>query len=90
MESSLAIKKKSLRPIHCPFDSVIVRKLPKNVQVRWTQFDTIEEYKTLVKAAKKMAGKNRTLAEWEMYIYWNAINGSQQGPIRAGLIDYNF
>jgi hypothetical protein len=71
-------KKASIKPIHCPFDSIIMRKLPKNVRVRWTQFDTIEEYKTLVKAANETAGKNRTIADREMEIYWNALNGDKR------------
>ena len=71
-------KRTSIKPIHCPFDSIIMRKLPKNVRVPWTQFDTIEEYKALVEAAKETAGKKRTIADWEMEIYWNAINGDKQ------------
>ncbi|MEP7377401.1 MAG: hypothetical protein ABI675_28620 [Chitinophagaceae bacterium] len=71
-------KTTSLKPIHCPFDSIIMKKLPKNVRVSWTQFDTIEEYKALVKAAKETGGKHRTIADWEMKIYWDAINSGKQ------------
>jgi hypothetical protein len=67
-------KKTPIKPIHCPFDSIIMRKLPKSVRVFWTQFDTIEEYKALANAAKETAGK-KAIADWEMEIYWNAING---------------
>ena len=70
-------KRTSLRPIHCPFDSIIMKKLPKNVRVLWTQFDTIEEYKVLVNAAKETAGK-KSIADWELEIYWDAINGNKQ------------
>lgn len=71
-------KQTSIKPIHCPFDSIIMRRLPKNVRIPWTQFDTIEEYKILVEAAKETAGTNRAIADWEMEIYWNAINGDKQ------------
>jgi hypothetical protein len=69
-------KRAFIKPIHCPFDSIIMKKLPKKVRVSWTQFDTIEEYEALVEAAKETAGENRTIADWEMEIYWNASNAA--------------
>jgi hypothetical protein len=56
-------KQTSIKPIHCPFDSMIMRKLPKNLWVPWTQFDTIEDYKALVEAAKETAGNNIAIAD---------------------------
>jgi hypothetical protein len=70
-------KRTSTRPVHCPFDSIIMKKLPKNVRVPWTQFNTIREYQHLVNAAKEIAGKNKSIAEWEMKIYWNVLNGDK-------------
>jgi hypothetical protein len=52
-----------------------MKKLPRSVRVPWTQFDTIEAYQKLVKAAKIVAGSNNSLADWEMETYWNSSNG---------------
>jgi len=54
-----------------------MKKFPKNVRVPCTQFDTIEEYKVLVNAAKETAGK-KSIAYRELEIYWDAINGNKQ------------
>jgi hypothetical protein len=56
-------------PIHCPFDSIIIRELDRSVQhIRWTQFNAIDDYKKLVRAARVAAG-NRSIAEWELERY---------------------
>lgn len=68
------LKKGTSKPIHCPFDSIIMKKLPRKVRVSWTQFDTIEEYKTLVNAVQLKIGKNKSIADWELEIYQKAIN----------------
>ena len=67
------LKKTSSRPIHCPFDSIVMKKLPRNVRVAWTKFDTINEYKLLVEAARKAAGA-MNIADWEMELYWKTLN----------------
>lgn len=58
------------RPIHCPFDRVIIQKLDKSVRgIKWTTFDKISEYKKLVKYAHEASGKKKSIAEWEVNEY---------------------
>jgi hypothetical protein len=40
--------------------------------VRWTQFDSIDEYERIVRAAKQVAG-DLALAEWELRVFNNAM-----------------
>ena len=68
------LKKGTPKPIHCPFDSIIMKNLPRKVRVQWTQFDTIEEYKMLVKAVQLKKARNKSIAEWELEIYQKAVN----------------
>ena len=57
-------------PPHCPIDSVILRKIPKYTQVRWTQLVDPTQYKSIIAAAKKQAAvKNLSLAVWELQEY---------------------
>jgi hypothetical protein len=57
------------KPIHCPFDGVIINKLPKEARhIRWTKMDDIDTYKELVKVARRMS-KGVNLAEWELVTY---------------------
>jgi len=57
------------KPPHCPFDSVIISRL--GLDIKWTQLDSIEDYKLLVKRAKEAAERNGlSIAEWELRI-WN-------------------
>lgn len=55
-------------PPHCPFDAVIMRRLPTLTRVPWTRLDTVDQYLGLVEAARVVAG-NRSLAEWELEEY---------------------
>lgn len=63
-------------PPHCPFDSVVLERLPGCRNVRWTQLDSLREYKQIVEEAKKGAG-GKSLAEWELRLYNDA---QPQGP----------
>lgn len=74
---SWLLQKGILQPIQCPFDSIIMKKLPLNVRVAWTAFDTIDEYKALVKAVQNKIGESKSIAEWELEIYLKAIKESQ-------------
>lgn len=56
-------------PPHCPFDSVIIAKLP-GVHVAWTKIEDAGPYWELVKAAKAQAG-GEPLPEWELRVYDN-------------------
>ncbi len=55
-------------PPHCPFDSIVIRKLQlKNIN--WTALKSIEEYKLIVGEAKKFT-RDKSLSEWELEL-WN-------------------
>jgi hypothetical protein len=71
--------KTTRQPIHCPFDSVVIKQLPGEITTRFTQCDILDEYRELVEAAREAAGKHRSIAEWEADIYFNTINGNVIG-----------
>lgn len=57
-------------PLHCPFDSIIIRKLDRSVHhIKWTKSDEITEYKTLVAEARKKLPSGKSIAEWELETY---------------------
>jgi hypothetical protein len=58
-------------PPHCPFDSQIIAKLPTYTGPSWTELDSEEEYRSLVKAAKAKA-QGTSLAVWELTSYKSA------------------
>jgi hypothetical protein len=55
-------------PPHCPFDSQIIKKLPRAARCKWTEVDSIETYRELVTAARTVAA-GRSLAQWELAEY---------------------
>jgi hypothetical protein len=55
-------------PPHCPFDSIIIKRLPATVAVNWTELDDIEKYRKMVETAQELAG-NMRLASWELIEY---------------------
>lgn len=55
-------------PPHCPLDYKIIQKLPPPARRNWTEIETIDDYKSLVAEAKKLAG-SQPLAEWELQLY---------------------
>ena len=56
------------RPPHCPFDAVIIDALPYRARIRWTQLDSLEQYRALVSVARGVAA-GVPLAEWELLEY---------------------
>ena len=62
-------------PPHCPFDRIIIQKMPCKDQA-WTKMDKLEEYNTLVQTAREVANKTgfKNLAEWELVTYAKAVN----------------
>lgn len=57
-------------PPHCPIDSIILKKIPKFTQERWTQLDSHERYECIIAAAKvKAKEKGLSLAAWELDEY---------------------
>lgn len=58
-------------PPHCPFDFIIIQKLPNELHSnKWTKVDDIKIYRKLVAAAKACAAPI-SLAEWELSA-WNS------------------
>lgn len=55
-------------PPHCPFDSVVIDKLPSEAYVAWTRLSDPKQYTALVEAAKRKAGST-PLPVWELEIY---------------------
>jgi hypothetical protein len=64
-------------PPHCPFDFMVLSRVPGCKNVRWTQLDSLPEYEEIVRRAKIAAGDS-PLAEWELRLY----NAAQ--PVVAG------
>ena len=56
------ILKPDITPLaHCPFDSVIIKKLGSKIP--WTKDINMADYQDLVRAAYLIAGHNRTIAD---------------------------
>jgi len=55
-------------PPHCPLDSTVLKKIPRCGSVRWTQLDSLNEYRDLISKARAVAGKE-SLALWELRLY---------------------
>jgi len=60
-------------PPHCPFDYLILSRLPDCRNVKWTKLDSLPEYEKIVQHAKRAAG-GISLAEWELSLYNTAIS----------------
>jgi hypothetical protein len=55
-------------PPHCPFDRTVIQRLPGCSDIVWTKFDSKDEYRRLVDAARVAAGE-RSIAEWELVVF---------------------
>ena len=66
------------RPPHCPFDSVVLSRIPGCENMKWTQIDLVSDYNFIVERAKVVAG-NVSLAEWELQLYNSAQPGAPEG-----------
>ncbi len=64
-------------PPHCPFDRVVIERLPAVMHVAWTDLDSIEVYQQLVAAARVKAG-NVPLPDWELQLYQVAYAGASR------------
>lgn len=68
-KANWVFKKGVKEPVHCPFDGIIIKSLPGAIKnTKWTNIKTIDEYKSLVKAARSISG-DVSLAEWELTLY---------------------
>jgi hypothetical protein len=52
-------------PPHCPFDSQIIDLLSLPKKILWTELDSIDDYRILIRAAHERAGA-KLLSEWEL------------------------
>ncbi len=55
-------------PPHCPFDRLVIQLFPPRDRANWTTLDSLDGYRGLVSAARRLAG-TRSLAEWELVAY---------------------
>lgn len=55
-------------PPHCPFDAMVLARVPGCHDVRWTQLDSLSEYRRVVQCAKA-AASGMSLADWELRLY---------------------
>jgi hypothetical protein len=55
-------------PPHCPLDSTVLKNIPGCGSVRWTQLDSLSEYRDLISKARRVADKE-SLALWELRLY---------------------
>lgn len=65
-------------PPHCPFDFQIIGKLRRYNGPKWTELDSLGDYRRLVAAAHSEA-KNMPLALWELRAY----NSAQPRPSKS-------
>lgn len=67
-------------PPHCPFDAIVLSRVPGCERVRWTQLDSLPEYQRIV-ACAKAAANGASLAEWELHLYTAALSAGRVGDI---------
>jgi len=57
-------------PPHCPFDSIIIAELGLGAEIKFTKFDSEEDYNSLVTAAAKKAKDAKlSIAQWELKVF---------------------
>ena len=54
-------------PPHCPIDRIVLTEI--GINKNWTELDSMEEYKSIIKTIKQCAGE-KSLAQWE-HDLWN-------------------
>jgi hypothetical protein len=67
-------------PPHCPFDAIVLSRVPGCEHVRWTQLDSLPEYQRIV-ACARTAAHDGSLAEWELHLYTAALSAGRVGDI---------
>jgi hypothetical protein len=70
-------------PPHCPFDYLIISKLEKSAQCRWTELDDVSQYQRLVDAARQQA-RGVPLAQWELELYNDVSVAGRRRGTEAG------
>ena len=71
------------QPPHCPFDSIVINRLPNCSDLRWTSIDTIEDYQRLVQNARRVAD-GKSIAEWELEVWTDSIQTERIGGAIQG------
>lgn len=58
-------------PPHCPFDRIIISEMELDGgPIPWTQLNSVNDYKELVKTASEKADEDDlTIAEWELNVF---------------------
>ncbi len=58
-------------PLHCPFDSIVITELGLDPGIKFTKFDSGEDYRRLVTmAAQNAKDAELSIAQWELKL-WN-------------------
>jgi hypothetical protein len=66
--------KKIKEPAHCPIDSIIINKLPKDNYKNWTEITTEKQYLKIIKAIRKAANESKlSIAKWELKVYGKGL-----------------
>jgi hypothetical protein len=63
-------------PPHCPFDRIVLSHVSGCERVKWTQLDSLPEYKRIVHCARS-ASKGVPLADWELHLYTEALSAAR-------------
>jgi len=63
-------------PPHCPFDAIVLSRVPGCEHVRWTELDSLPEYQRIV-ACARTAAHGGSIAEWELHLYTAALSAGR-------------
>ena len=66
-------------PLHCPFDALMLKQVPRWRTKSWTKLDSIDDYRDLVTAAREAAEAQgySSLAVWELDMYNKSLAGTR-------------
>lgn len=64
-------------PPHCPFDSIVIGRLPECKDLNWTAIDRINVYQKMVNAARKKTN-GKSIAEWELEIWLKSVQRARE------------
>src|SRR5258706_7444690 len=70
-------------PPHCPFDRVVLSRLPGCESVKWTQLDSLPEYERIVRCARSVSN-GVSLADWELHLYTSALAAARATSLGVG------
>ncbi|HQX52724.1 MAG TPA: hypothetical protein PLY87_20215 [Planctomycetaceae bacterium] len=70
-------------PPHCPFDSIVLSLVPGCKRIKWTQLDSLEDYKHIVHLAR-VAANGVSLSEWELRVFTETLSPPRAGSLPIG------